>query len=78
MRNDQQNAHRILFGDEYTIDSSDHDGRALRSDDRNEHRLRTSDESNGTNPAHTGRAEPRAEPAEPRADDEHRAGREQR
>ena len=31
-------------------------------------------ESNGTKPAHTGSVEP----AEPRADDEHRAGREQR
>ena len=58
MRNDQQNTHGILFGDEYAIDSRDHDGRALRSDDRNEHRLRTSHESNSTDRVHTGRVGP--------------------
>ena len=53
VRNDQQNAYGILFGGEYAIDSSDHDGRARRSDTRDKHRLRTSDESNGTKPAHS-------------------------
>ena len=76
MRNDQQNAPRILC-DAYAIDSSDQDGRGFRTVDRNKHRLRTSDESNGAKPANIHSGEP-AEPAKPRADNEHGAGREQR